>query len=144
MESRTAINFYVKLGMTPTQTFEKISEPKMKFTVSRRLVFKWHKRFREGIDSLNDDARSGRPVTSDDLVTSVQLRGQRFENRHYCRRQPTISQLVWARSISGMSTIGGYIAITAASRLGAFTWRNAEDSLDIGCPSQRRYLINVN
>ena len=82
MESRTAIKFCIKLVMTPTQTFEKIPEPKMKFTASGRLVFKWHKRFREGIDSLNDDARSGWSVTSDDLVTSVQLRGQRFKNRH--------------------------------------------------------------
>ena len=65
LESSTAVKFYTKLDMTPTQTFEKISEPKIKFTVSQRQVFKWLKRFREARDSLIDDARSGWSVTSE-------------------------------------------------------------------------------
>ncbi|KAK3108097.1 hypothetical protein FSP39_001103 [Pinctada imbricata] len=37
--------------------------------VSRALVYKWHKRFREGREAIQDDERSGRPREIDDNVT---------------------------------------------------------------------------
>ena len=48
--------------MTPTQTYGKMTTANMNYKVSRRLIFKWHKRFRDGRGSLEDDSRSGRPV----------------------------------------------------------------------------------
>jgi len=32
--------------------------------MSRAWVFKWHKRFKEGKEDVEDDPRSGRPATS--------------------------------------------------------------------------------
>jgi len=41
--------------------------------LSRTTIFEWHKRFREGIDSVKDDESSGRPTTSrtDDNMAAV-------------------------------------------------------------------------
>jgi transposase len=41
--------------------------------LSRTTIFEWHKRFREGTDSMKDDENSGRPTTSrtDDNVAAV-------------------------------------------------------------------------
>ena len=56
------IKVCVKLGMTPTQTYYKRTAANMNYKVSIRLIFKWHKRFRDGRESLEDDSRSGRSV----------------------------------------------------------------------------------
>ena len=48
--------------MTPTKTYGNMTAAKMNYKMSRRLIFKWHKRFRDGSESLEDDSRSGRPV----------------------------------------------------------------------------------
>ena len=62
METRATITFCVKVGMTPTQTYGKMTAANTNYKVSRRLIFKWHKRFQDGRESLDDDSRSGRPV----------------------------------------------------------------------------------
>ena len=54
--------FCVKLGMMPTQTNVKITAGRMNYKVSRKLIFKWHERFREDRESLKDESRSGRLV----------------------------------------------------------------------------------
>ena len=48
--------------MTSTQTYGKMTAANMNYKVSRRLIFKWHKHFQDGRESLEDDSRSGRPV----------------------------------------------------------------------------------
>ena len=48
--------------MMPTQTYGKMTAANLNYKVSRRLIFKWHKRFQDGRESLEDDSRSGRPV----------------------------------------------------------------------------------
>ena len=62
LETRATIKVCVKLGMTLTQTHGKMTAANMNYKVNRRLIFKWHKRFRNGRESLEDDSRSGRPV----------------------------------------------------------------------------------
>ena len=42
--------------------YGKVTTANMNYKVSRRLIFKWHKRFRDGRESGEDDSRSGRPV----------------------------------------------------------------------------------
>ena len=56
------IEFYVELGMMPTQTNVKITAARMNYRVSRQLIYKWHERLREGGESVKDDSRSGRLV----------------------------------------------------------------------------------
>ena len=46
--------------MTPMQTYGKMTVANLNYKVSR--IFKWHKRFRDGRESLEDDSRSARPV----------------------------------------------------------------------------------
>ena len=62
VETRETIKFCVKLVMMPTQTNVKITAAHMNYEVSRKLIFKCYKRFREDRESLKDDSRSDRPV----------------------------------------------------------------------------------
>ena len=59
---RAMIQFCVALEKTPTQTHNMIKEAGNS-NCSRALVFKWHKRFREGRDSIEDDERCGRSAS---------------------------------------------------------------------------------
>lgn len=72
IKQRTIIQFCVQLGKTPTQTRDMLEEASIKPTVSRSLVFKWHKRFREGREDVTDDEGRGRkPSTSATLIKTV-------------------------------------------------------------------------
>ena len=59
---RTIIQFCFSLGKTPSETRSMIENAAQKPTVCRSLVYKWHRRFSEGRESVKDDQRSGRPV----------------------------------------------------------------------------------
>jgi hypothetical protein len=61
-EQRAVIKFCENLGMTPQQTKENMEIASGTKNVSRSLVYKWHKRFREGREKLQDDKRCGRPI----------------------------------------------------------------------------------
>ena len=85
VECRSVIKFCHDLGHTPTQTFQMIEKAGMK--CSKQLVFKWHRRFKEGRTSIDDDERQGRPATRLSLVDfrvfpvlKDQLRGVHFES----------------------------------------------------------------
>jgi transposase len=57
MEQRAANKFCVKLKKTATETFASGEE-----CSSRTSASEWHKRFKEGRESLQDDERKGRPL----------------------------------------------------------------------------------
>ena len=59
-ETRAIIKFCVDLGKTPTETMKMMKDANRSSNVSRSLVFKWHKRFSEGRESLKDDTGRGR------------------------------------------------------------------------------------
>ncbi|XP_052802303.1 protein GVQW3-like [Mya arenaria] len=61
--TRAVIQFCVNLGKTPSQTLKLMNEASSETQVKRMLVYKWHKRFSEGRESICDDVRSGRPVS---------------------------------------------------------------------------------
>ena len=48
------------IGKTPTETHKFLKQSEKHSKVSRSLIFKWHKRFADGRDSLVDDEREGR------------------------------------------------------------------------------------
>jgi hypothetical protein len=50
--------------LTATETFETLESAYGEECLSRTSVFEWHKRFKEGRQSLQDDERKGRPSTS--------------------------------------------------------------------------------
>ena len=64
IKQRYAIKFCVKLNKSATETFASLTEAYEDATLLRTVVFKWHKAFKEGRENVEDDPRSGRPVSS--------------------------------------------------------------------------------
>ncbi|GBL97478.1 Putative uncharacterized protein FLJ37770 [Araneus ventricosus] len=64
MEQRVNIKFCFKLGKTVTETHEMLVKVYGVETVSKKCVFEWFKRFRDGKEDVEDEPRSGRPPTS--------------------------------------------------------------------------------
>ena len=62
-KQRVIIQFCVGLGHTPVQTMEMLNRSTKKPSVAQSLVYKWHKRYSEGRETIMDDDRSGRPVS---------------------------------------------------------------------------------
>ena len=54
----------MKLNKSATETFASLTESYGNATLSRTMVFKWHKAFKEGREDVEDDPRSGRPISS--------------------------------------------------------------------------------
>lgn len=72
-EQRTIIKMCVALDKTPTQTADILQKSTGKSSVSRTLVYKWHRRFSDGRETVKSDVRSGRPQkTGDDAMTFVE------------------------------------------------------------------------
>ncbi|GBM70310.1 Putative uncharacterized protein FLJ37770 [Araneus ventricosus] len=61
MEQPVNIKFCFKLGRTATETHEMSVKVD---AVSKKCVFEWFKRFRDGKEDVKDEPRSGRPPTS--------------------------------------------------------------------------------
>lgn len=92
VEQRTCIKFCVKLSKTPSETLEMLRQAYGSDCLSRTSVFEWHSRFKSGRESVDDNWRSGRPVTSktDDNVDKV--RDVIHEDRRRTIRQ--ISEMI--------------------------------------------------
>ena len=56
LEERCAIKFCFKVGKNATETYGMLQTACM----NRASVFEWHKRFKEGSESVRDDERCGR------------------------------------------------------------------------------------
>jgi len=59
-----AIKFCVKLNKSAIETFASLTKTYGDATLSRTMVFKWHKAFKEGRENVEDDPHSGRPISS--------------------------------------------------------------------------------
>jgi ribosomal protein S25 len=70
-EQLVAIKFCCKVDFSATKAVELIQKPSA--ALSRTTIFEWHKRFREGRESVKEDESSGRPTTShtDDNIAAV-------------------------------------------------------------------------
>ncbi|KAJ4447653.1 hypothetical protein ANN_09660 [Periplaneta americana] len=64
MEQRVNIKFCYKLGKTATETHGMLVQVYGREAVSRKCVYEWFKRFREGKETIENEPRSGRPLTS--------------------------------------------------------------------------------
>ena len=58
IEQRNAIKFCVKLNKSDTETSASLTKTYGDATLSRTVVFKWHKAFKEGRENVEDDPRS--------------------------------------------------------------------------------------
>ena len=72
-EQRVAIKFCCRVNFSAIKTVELIQKAYGDAALSRTTIFEWHKRFREGRDSLKDDESSGLHTTSrtDDNIAAV-------------------------------------------------------------------------
>ena len=59
-EERYAIKFSFKLGKNVTETYGMLQTAFGLSCINRASVFEWHKRFKEGRESVRDDERRGR------------------------------------------------------------------------------------
>ena len=60
LEERYAIKFCFKLGKNATKTYGMLQTAFGASCLNRASVFEWHKRLKEGRESLRDDERCGR------------------------------------------------------------------------------------
>ena len=72
-EERYAIKFCFKLGKNATETYRMLPTAFRPSCMNRASVFEWHKRFKEGRESVKDDERCGRVKE----VNTPELIGQR-------------------------------------------------------------------
>ena len=77
LEERYTIKFCLKLGKSATETYGMLQTGFRPSCMNRASVFKWHKGFKEGRDSVRDDDRCGRSKE----VNTPQLISQRVRVR---------------------------------------------------------------
>ena len=73
LEERYAIKFCFKLGKNATETYGMLQTAFLSFCMNRASVFEWHKRFKEGRESVRDDERCGRSkeVRTPELIGQI-------------------------------------------------------------------------
>ena len=73
LEERYAIKFYFKLGKNATETYGMLQTAFRPSCMNRASVFEWHKRFKEGRESVRDDERYGRSkeVRTPELIGQI-------------------------------------------------------------------------
>ena len=74
LEEWYAIKFCFKLGKNATETYWMLQTASRLSCMNRASVFDWHKRFKEGTESVRDDERCGRSKE----VNRPELIGQRL------------------------------------------------------------------
>ena len=77
LEERYAIKLCFKLGKNATKTYERLRTAFGASCMNRASVFGWHKRFKEGRESVRDDEKCGRSKD----VNTAELIGQRVRLR---------------------------------------------------------------
>ena len=73
LEERYAIKFCFKLGKNGTETYGMLQTAFGESCMNQASVFEWHKRFKEGMESVRDNERCGRSKE----VNTLELIGQR-------------------------------------------------------------------
>ena len=76
-EEQYAIKLGFKLGKNVTETYGMLQTAFRPSCMNRASVFEWHKRFKEGRESLRDNERCGRNKE----VNTPELSGQRVRVR---------------------------------------------------------------
>ena len=71
LEEQYAIKLYFKLGKNATETYGMLQTAFGPSCMNRASVFEWHKRFKEGGESVRDDERCGwsKEVNTTELIS---------------------------------------------------------------------------
>jgi len=89
-EQRVYIKFCVKLGRNGTETFEILRTAFREQCLSRARIFEWHKRFKEGRDSVDNNPRSGRLTSSNTDDCGARVRETIRANWHLTIRELSV------------------------------------------------------
>jgi len=78
MEQRANIKFCFKLGKTAAKTVELMRQVCVGNCLSLLQIFRWYARFKSGVETIEDEARPGRPfsVRNEGLIKKVRKRIQ--------------------------------------------------------------------
>ena len=78
MEQRTNIKFCFKLEKTAAETVEMMRQVYGDNCLSYAQIFRWYARFKSGVETIEDEARPGRPfsVCNEGLIAKVRERMQ--------------------------------------------------------------------
>ena len=89
LEERYAIKFCFKLGKNARETYGMLQTAFWPSCMNRASVFEWHKRFKEGRESVRDDERCGRSkeVRTPELIGQI----KNFMDKDRCVSIETIS-----------------------------------------------------
>ena len=73
LEEQYAIRLCFKLGKNPTETYGMLQTAFGPSCMNQASVFEWHKRFKEGRESVRDDERSRRSkeVNTPELISQT-------------------------------------------------------------------------
>ena len=80
LEQRFNIKFCFKLGIPCTKTFEMLQKVYQDHCMSRSQCFEWFKRFKNGQESVEDEAHGIRPSTATDICHVEEVREKVLEN----------------------------------------------------------------
>ena len=96
LEERYAIKFRLKLGNNATETYWMFLIAFRPFCMNRTSVFEWHKRFKEGRESVRDDERCGRnkDVSTPELIDQ-RVRLREFRKRFRRKRPALFKSAQW-------------------------------------------------
>ncbi|KAG5344032.1 SETMR methyltransferase, partial [Acromyrmex charruanus] len=89
MEQRSAIKFCVRNGISAAETLRMCQKAYGDGALSQARVFAWHRMFKEGRESVQDEPRAGRPSTSTDVIHVQKIRDLVLANRRLTVRDLT-------------------------------------------------------
>ncbi|KAG5316643.1 SETMR methyltransferase, partial [Acromyrmex insinuator] len=89
MEQRSAIKFCVRNGISAAETLRMRQKAYGDGALSQARVFAWHRMFKEGRESVQDEPRAGRPSTSTDVIHVQKIRDLVLANRRLTVRDLT-------------------------------------------------------
>ena len=122
---RYAIKFCVKLNKSATETFASLTEAYGDATLSRTMVFKSHKALKEGRENVEDDPRSGRPISSTndqnvEMVRAVMSKDHRLSVRMIAEETGLDKSAIHRQRCLGMTSKTGPASLNRhCRRLGA-------------------------
>ncbi|KAG5324184.1 POL5 protein, partial [Acromyrmex heyeri] len=89
MEQRSAIKFCVRNGISAAETLRMCQKAYGDGALSQARVFAWHRMFKEGRESVQDEPRAGRPSTSTDVIHVQKIQDLVLANRRLTVRDLT-------------------------------------------------------
>lgn len=87
IQQRSFIKVCVRNEISAAETLRMLQKAFGEETLSKSRVYEWYKMFKEGRESVEDDARPGRPSTSTDEQHVAKIKELVLQNRRLTTRE---------------------------------------------------------